>query len=51
MRGCFSEHASGLPAAYYLLAVEPQEADRDGKMHRIQVKVDTRTGEYIERVN
>ena len=29
-------------SAYYLLGVEPTEADRDGKVHRLRVKVGTR---------
>jgi len=29
-------------SAYYLLGVEPDKADRDGKTHRLRVKVDAK---------
>jgi VWFA-related protein len=38
-------------AAYYLLAVEPQDADRDGNVHRIQVKADARGSQVRSRAS
>jgi len=36
-------------SAYYLLGVEVQDADRDGKTHRIQVKVDAKNSSVRNR--
>jgi VWFA-related protein len=36
-------------SAYYLLGVEVQDADRDGKTHRIQVKVDQKNSSVRSR--
>ena len=38
-------------SAYYLLGVEPQDSDRDGKPHRIQVKVDARNSNVRSRAS
>lgn len=38
-------------SAYYLLGVEPQDADRDGRVHRIQVKADARNSSVRSRAS
>jgi VWFA-related protein len=38
-------------SSYYLLGVEPQDSDRDGRVHRIQVKVDARNSHVRSRAS
>ena len=38
-------------SSYYLLGVEPQDSDRDGRVHRIQVKVDARNSNVRSRAS
>lgn len=38
-------------SSYYLLGVEPQDSDRDGRVHRIQVKADARNSSVRSRAS